>query len=61
MALGMSGACAAMALGEDTGDEFTGIGPALKHYNAVFGRPDEEKRVAAMDKEVMKIFGMGTW
>jgi len=27
----------------------------------VFGRPDEEKWEAAMDKEVIKIFGMGTW
>ena len=60
-------ACAAMALGmsamicEDAGDEFAGIGPALKHCNAVFGRPDEGKRVVAMDKEVIKFFGMGTW
>jgi len=28
---------------------------------AVFGRPDEERWVAAMDKKVIKIFGMGTW
>jgi hypothetical protein len=62
-----TGACAAMALAmtamicEDAGDEFAGIGPAPRHYNAVFGRPDEEKWVAAMDKEVIKIFGMGTW
>jgi len=28
---------------EDEGDEFAGIRPAPKHYNAVFGRPDEEK------------------
>jgi len=61
-----TGACAAMALAmsamkcEDEG-KFAGIGPAPKHYNAVFGRPDEEKWVAAMDKEVIKIFGMGTW
>jgi len=62
-----TGACAAMALAmsammcEDAGDEFTGIGPAPKHYNAVFGRPDEEKWVATMDKGVIKTSGMGTW
>jgi len=59
-------ACAAMTLAmsakicEDA-IEFAGIGSAPKHYNAVFGRPDEEKWVAALDKEVIKIFGMGTW
>ena len=46
---------------EDAGDEFAGVGPETKHYNAVFGRPDEVKCVAAMDKEEIKIFGMGTW
>ena len=62
-----TGASAVMALAmtamicEDAGDEFAGISPAPRHYNAVFGRPDEEKWVAAMDKEVIKIFGMGTW
>jgi len=35
--------CAMMC--EDAGDEFLGIGPAPKHYNAVFGRPDEERWV----------------
>jgi len=60
-------ACAAMGLAvsammcENAGDKFVGIGPAPKHYNAVFGRPDEENWVAAMDKEVIKIFGTGTW
>jgi len=60
-----AGACAAMAMSamicEDAGDEFAGIGPAPKHDNAVFDRPDKEKWVAAMDKEVIKIFGIGTW
>ena len=46
---------------EDAGDEFAGIGPAPKHYNAVFGRPHEGKWVAVMDKGVIKVFGMGTW
>jgi len=55
------GECATLALAmsaimcEDAGDEW----PAPKHYNAVFGRPDEEQWVAAMDKEVIKIVSMG--
>ena len=46
---------------EDAGDEFVGIRPAPKHHTAVFSRPDGQKWVAAMGKEVIKIFGMGTW
>ena len=60
-------ACAAVALAmsammyEDVGDEFVGIGPAPMHYIAVLGRPDGQNWLAAMGKEVIKIFGMGTW
>jgi len=59
--------CAAVAsamasmLCEAEGVEFAVTPVAPRHYNAVFGRTDEELWVEAMDKEVMKCFDMGTW
>jgi len=46
---------------EAAGIELAGTPVVPRHYNAVFGRTDEALWVNAMDKEVMKYFGMGTW